>query len=324
MRSALFAISAVFLGISLVACSSSKSPSGNNGESGGNRTANPGNGAGGNHAGTAWKLKFKAKCAEGVSAADCIGYYGFTIDQEGQYQVGPGPGGEVRSGSLKAEEKTAFLSLLKNAIGNNAEGGGLSLLSSEEHINLENATTSEDLITLAGSDTEEQKLVRAAGTDLYFTLKSADDAKNLYNGFKQLTATYYSAPFPDACEDGINALQGLVAKVTSCAQDTDCGYFDQAFNPIAANAAQAFVMVDNCSRVSSAGVANTASIKENQTKLLESWGQVIQACGLNLKRADCTQQTGFFTNNAAAVCQQGVCKAPGSLAITAAPNASTR
>ncbi len=319
MRSSLIAISAFYLGITLVGCNNNNS---NQDLSGGDLpSANRG---GSGTESTGWSLKLSSKCANSVSVADCIGYYGFSVDQQGHYQVGPGPAGEVRSGNLKAEDLQSLSALLKNTVNDGGAGGGsLSLLGSEEHVSMEAAATSEDLVTISNSSAEPQKLIRTSGLDLYFTLKSPDEAKALYAGIRKLAEVYYAPmPFPDACEDGINSLQNLTANLTSCKQDSDCGYFDNTLKLVAPDA-QAFLEVDNCARVLPVSVANIEAMKTNKTKFEESWSQVIQACGEKLRRTDCTERTGFSLNKVAASCQQGVCKAPSSLAVTAfTPGAS--
>jgi hypothetical protein len=325
MRSALIAISAFCIGTTIVGCSKNNSNQDSSGGSGAGRpTVNTNRGATGGEV-ASWTLKLSSKCPDSVSATNCVGYYGFSVDELGHYQVGPGPTGEVRTGALKPEDMTALNSLLHNTIGEgNDQSSGLSLLGSEEHVSLDSATASEDLVTLSNTSTQGQKLLRTSGLDLYFTLKSADEAKALYAGVRKLAEVYYAPiPFPDTCEDGINALQGVVATVTSCKQDSDCGYFDSTLNLVAPDA-QAFLEADNCARVLPISVANVEAIKTSKAKIQESWSQLIQACGERLMRTDCTQRTGFNLNRVAAVCQQGVCKAPSSLVLTTGTPASFR
>ncbi len=326
MRSALIAISALCIGTTLIGCSKNNSNLNPIDSSASGLPTDRTNRE--THAAAPaanWTLKLLAKCSDTVNATDCVGYYGFSVDQSGHYQVGPGPSGEIRSGSIKEEDRVALMTLLKATVGDGSStGGGLSLLGTEEHIALESATTSEDLITLANNSSGEQKLLRTTGLDLYFTLKSADEAKALYAGVRKLTETYYApTPFPEACEDGINSLQALTGTLTSCKQDAECGYFDSTLNAIAPDT-QAFLEVDNCAKVLPLSVANIEQIKTNKTKIQESWGQVIQACGEKLMRPGCTDRTGFNLNHAAATCQQGVCKAPSSLVLTTGTPASFR
>ncbi len=315
MRSALIAISAFCIGTTIVGCTKNNSNQDLLGGSGADRTSTSGNG--GSTEAVGWTLKLASKCADTVSATDCIGYYGFSIDELGHYQVGPGPTGEVRTGTLKAEDMTALNTLLHGTVsGGSDQSGGLSLLGTEDHISLESATPSEDLITLSNTATQGQKLLRTSGLNLYFTLKSADEAKALYASVRKLAEVYYAPmPFPDSCEDGINSLQNLVASVTSCKADSECGYFDSKLTLVAPDT-QGFILADNCARVLPLSVGNIEAIKTNKAKIEETWSQVTQACGEKFKRTDCTQTQGFNLNRVAAVCQQGVCTRPNSLVLT--------
>ena len=325
MRSALIVISAFCIGSTFIGCSKNSSNQDlSSGPEAGRPSATNTRGAAGGELAN-WTLKFAAKCPDSVNATNCVGYYGFSVDQLGHYQVGPGPNGELRTGKVKPEDMTALNSLLHNTIGeSNDQGGSLSLQGNEEHVGLESAAASEDLITLSNSTTQGQKLLRTVGPDLYFTLKSAEEAKALYAGVRKITETYYApVPFPDACEDGINALQTLVTTVTACKQDSDCGYFDSKLELVAPDT-QAFLEADNCARVLPISVANVEAIKTNKARIQESWGQLIQACGDRLMRTDCTQRTGFNLNRVAAVCQQGSCKTPSALVLTSGTPGSFR
>jgi hypothetical protein len=258
-----------------------------------------------------------------VSAADCIGFYGFSVDKTGHYQVGPTAAGELRSGAIKPEEVAALEALLQDTLHPATEGSSsLNTGGTEEHASLETPTASDDNIFLSKNTADGQKLIRTNGQDLYFTLKSADQAKALYSAVRKLAEAYYAPmPFPDACEEGIGSMKTLIATATSCKLDADCGYFDSNMNPVAPDA-EAVLQLDNCARVLPLSVANTEALKATKSKIQELWGQLQQDCGTKLLRSDCTERTGFKLNKAPATCQEGVCKAPSSLAIVPGTPAS--
>ena len=60
---------------------------------------------------TAWRLSYQATCVDG-SAESCAGMYGFTVTNDGFFQVGPGPNHEGIAGRLLPEEFRDFQKIL--------------------------------------------------------------------------------------------------------------------------------------------------------------------------------------------------------------------
>jgi hypothetical protein len=54
-----------------------------------------------------WKIQWTSQCA-GLRKEDCLGGYGFSVDSNGTYEVGPGPQGQLLTGKLSEEDLKSF------------------------------------------------------------------------------------------------------------------------------------------------------------------------------------------------------------------------
>lgn len=248
-----------------------------------------------------WVLKLESKCQENVTPDQCVGAYGLTILTDGHYVIGPGPQGELHKGTLTSDEIDHLHAALDATL-------NASHLSSENHDTL-NDPVSDDTLTLTRGDNQDETLLRTTGSDFYFTIDSASDAKTLYKDIRELLTKYYTLPFPDACLDGTTALQALYASVQSCTTDADCSYIDNTFTPVEATST-AYLTTDDCSLVLPLVVANASSVRTSQGKLNDAFDRVRNVCQDRLVRADCTGVTGFQLTgaNAPAVCRSGTCQ----------------
>jgi len=226
---------------------------------------------------------------------------------DGQYQIGPGPNGEVRSGNLTAEELNVLNTSLAGSI-------ATARLSAEGHTSVDDVG-SETVVTFTRGSGESETILKVAGTDLAYSIQSADEAKILFGTIRNLAAKYYQLPFPDGCSDGAKLVQSLYASMQTCSVDADCSYIDEYFEPVDANNPQ-FITTDDCSMVKPLSVGNLSSINENRQKLIDAIVGVQNACE-NFYKADCTRSGINFTGGAAPVCQQGVCQAnPGASVVS--------
>jgi hypothetical protein len=292
MRNALVILTAFFVGSTLVACNSKSRPAAPQPDPAPKKDEQGRMG---------WTLTFQRKCAETVENTECLAVHGFSVSTNGDYQVGPGPQGELRKGTLAPEELQVISSALASTLSS-------ATARPETHETIE-ATETQDSVTLVRGANSPEVLVRTAGTDLYFQTQNADEAKSLLSAVQNLATKYYKLPFPDACNDGAASLLAMFATVQTCTIDTDCTYLDSAFDPIAPNNSEELV-TDDCSIVTPLVVGNLESVRSKKALLSESLDNVRAACGDNMIRSDCTNISTFALTGAAPVCQQGVCKLP--------------
>jgi hypothetical protein len=247
-----------------------------------------------------WNLRLDSTCGEWVEEGQCIAKYGFTIQlTDGQYKIGPGPSGEVRSGKIAEEE----LSSLKLALGDNMSATGVS---AESHATIE-AAEAEDAVSIAQEGGVAETLAKTTGTDLTYKTQSADQAQGLIKAMRALAEKYYQLPFPDTCLDQVESVRSLFASVQTCSTNADCSYVDIDFNPLDL-AAASYVTTDDCKLVRPLVVANANLLKSSQEKLMDSYNRLSSSCESRIYRDNCTAN-GFEPNGAAPTCEQGRCKA---------------
>lgn len=252
-----------------------------------------------------WVLKLQSKCQNNVTNNQCVAAFGFTLMSDGHYQIGPGPQGETRTGTLIPEDINSLHTALESTL--SASG-----LTAESHDTLSDPI-SNDILTIAVGRNPSEPLLKTEGTDFYFTISSAADAKTLYKSIRTLATKYYSLPFPDSCLDGVSSLETLYTSLQTCTSDSDCSYFDLAFSPIE-SASTEYLTTDDCTLIRPLVVGNTSAIRTSQAKLKETLDKLKTACGDRLVKSDCTGVTGFqLTGSSGPVCQEGTCKVNPSL-----------
>lgn len=295
MRKALTIVAALYIGSSLVGCSQSSQPTSLvevkrpiAPPAASAPTAQP-----------TWALRLQSKCEESVTPDQCVGVYGFTLLANGEYQLGPGPQGEIRKGKLTDDEVKSILDTL---------GGDPNTLqtSAEAHSSIE-AAESEDTVTYTPNQGDEQTLLKASGTDLIYSLSSADTSKNLLINLRALAKKYYALPFPDDCTDGATSVHSLLSSMQSCTSDSECTYLDNSFDVLDTTASQT-VTTDDCSLIPPLVIGNSSSVKTNKDKIQESIDKIKNACGPKFYRDDCTVATINLTAGTTPACLQGVCQ----------------
>lgn len=256
--------------------------------------------------GPAWKLTYTADTGADTDKANVVAGYGFTVTADGNYTVGPGPSGQVLTGQLSQDEFNQIFTAIQPVLDVNA------------------LTQAENCAPSSVSDTNDQFVLTRAHKDYAFLRKSqdgtvcakgidTDGAENLRTAVLNAAQEHYLLPFPSACLDAAAATELLYAGLTSCHHDSDCAYLDSQYNPIAPGASD-LVYTDSCSVVRALPVANAAAIQAKLNDLQAALLATQQACGADIVRNNCVQQTSFQSLQAPPICDaQGTCRVNPSL-----------
>jgi len=252
-----------------------------------------------------WALLYTASCSSGA-AESCAGAYGFTLWNDGRYEVGPGPQGQLVRGWIQR----------KDVEGLRAHLASLRL----DEVNAEFASSSSHACATppAGQSAAEVRLVSGersrvllmdsgasfcSDASLVPTTANAQDLENWIKGMAQK----YSPPlFPNPCVDAASALDQKYSGIRSCQSDIDCAYVDENLLPIETSIATR-VVSDDCSYIQPLVVANRFLAVTNQRDLLLERELARKVCGGNLTKTQCTHPYSFDPTAGAPICQEGVC-----------------
>jgi hypothetical protein len=257
--------------------------------------------------GPAWELNYQATCMGTGAATDpssCAGAYGFTVNADGTYQVGPGPRGEVIKGKLDHDDFTSLTTLTSSLVGGN------SVLSTESCNG--GFSRAEDYTLTLVKHGKKKEVLNKKGANLCSLHLEAQPAEDLHNEIIDLTEKYYTLPFPDACLEAAANVEALYPLVQKCSVNSDCGYLDLNFQPIPAQG-ESTVYADNCSVVKSLPAANVASIRNQLGALQSALDQAQTICGARIVREDCPGIQTFSSSAAPAVCEHNQCRPNPSL-----------
>ena len=207
-----------------------------------------------------WKLKFDATCAEGTPAESCVGAYGFILNQDGSYVVGPGPQGQTWNGTLETAELEKIAEQVEKVTGSVG-----TLMEGEapcNEIQLE-VVRNETVSYARGGEFRDLSRYQP---NRYCARGDSETTRELHQALLQLVRDHYPTPFPDTCFDEAKKVIDLQAKVSGCQVDSDCSWIDNAYEPIS-NGTFAFGYLDNCSWVRPLSAGNTALVAAYQDQL---------------------------------------------------------
>jgi len=248
--------------------------------------------------GPAWRLTFAVDCGSD-SPDECIAGHGFSVLGDGRFEQGPGPQGQVRSGSLSLEEFKELEALVLPILVQRGE---------DVRETLGTASIAQNL-TLTAREGAPRVIARIDGGELVHQLSTAADAQALLQLMGSLAERYYSLPFPDACLESAAALEGLFASVSGCSTDADCAYIDTNLSIIRPEV-MTYLQTDRCEVYRPLVVGNAAAVESAHAKLIDAVQQTREICGTRIQRADCTQFPTIHTSYSP-VCFQGACRVGG-------------
>jgi hypothetical protein len=232
-----------------------------------------------------WEVGLRSPCA--ADREECLAAYGFAINQDGTWTVGPGPEGQHESGKLEPVE-IATLSSLLNRISGSVEGC----------VDVDDGASSESIIL---NRSGAERILSCAGA------RNSVEAEALHRLIRELALKYYPLPFPDACLEAASEVHAVHDGLSSCNTDTECSYLDSNLEPIPYEIDQ-FVTVDDCSRVRPMAVGNIVSVLTHRDQLSAAFENARAICGERMVRSDCTGVTGFMSSLSSPVCQRGHCR----------------
>jgi hypothetical protein len=231
---------------------------------------------------TTWEIKLNTTCAEETADANCVGKYGFTVDQGGKVKLGPGPNNEVRYAQLEEDKKVQINTLVAAVLASPAEDTLKNeTLDEDNNSNAEeSASKGTEVISLTPTNANNSTariLVKKEGKELQHAVPSAEDAKKLYSlihdSAEELSASpfkkddpqgnypQFNYRFPDPCYDGATLLRETSVAMLSCQADSDCAILNENFQPYAENLVPDTLTTDSCNLVDPLIVGNSKSVE---------------------------------------------------------------
>jgi hypothetical protein len=281
---------------------------------------------------SSWAITLKSKCDVEIAPEECVGQYGFSIDSDGKYKVGPGLNNETKAGEITAEELNQLKADLSSAL-------AASQLPDQAHATLTEANASEDtnedaeqpsadaavaekasddILSLTKDGKEEGEFISTVGKEIYYKLGSSKEAEDVHKAMRKLAKKYYGRIFPDACQSQIDSYSALLEGLKTCQLDQDCTYLDGDFNDIDASRDTYVLTPDvanSCYAVKAPVAANSSQLLSSRVNILEEKSKVEQICGERIKIAtqDCFYNRylsirGPNLEERPAVCVQNVCQ----------------
>jgi hypothetical protein len=258
----------------------------------------------------AWKVSLKSACA-GVTDGSCKGQYGFSIDANGSYLIGPAPSGQTLTGQIAAD-KLADIAAKVNAFGNlsTASAGAENCQLVAEDADAATIAAAADTLTLT-QQSGDKVLLLAKDNSSCYEVSDTSAVDGLHHAMSALENASYPAIFPDACSDSVALLQQEYASVQGCSTDTDCTYYNvnlsgdaPTFDVTTSGAVFTDSVYGSCSMISPLVVANSAQLSASTDALAKAIQASLTACQ-DRQPADCTAAT--LDASLAPSCVHNVC-----------------
>ncbi len=247
-------------------------------------------------------MTLTTKCLQysGNSQEKCVAAYGFTIQGDQHFQVGPGPQGQLLSGTLEPGEFKAIEDLVTALLPALARSEG-----SENCVPYTQGEANEQL--LLSHQGRELTILHTAETTYCFQTPTLNEAESFQQTIRRLALKYYPLPFPDECLDTAQSLEALYPQLYACTSDHDCSFLDKNYVPIPLEQTQ-YITTDACTVMKPLVVANPILMAPIRGQLLETRRKALEICGARVIRLNCSETLGFYTNQARPVCLNNTCQ----------------
>ena len=248
----------------------------------------------------AWKARLGADCQTAAPKEQCSGGYGFQLSADGVFRVGPGPQGQLWTGTIEPEELKELEGLVAKILPTMPRGSFSTACDQSE------TPGSYSLDFMRAEWPSTVALAKVAENKLcHYGAKENTEALLLV--MKNLTRKYYPVPFPDTCLDSIMEVHALYQPLKACSTSKDCSNIDNTYQPVPAGEMQ-YVVTDDCSLIKPLITGNTAAVAKQQAALLEARSQARQVCGERIVRISCQTERGFQSAENPPVCYNRECQ----------------
>lgn len=253
--------------------------------------------------GPAWTLSLSSACANSAQE-QCVAKHGFSVDADGKYQVGPGPQGQVRTGTLTDSEFSSIKDVAQPAL------AALNATGTAEQMEAGVANVSNDTVSILAPGKEARVLSRNTASDFFFTTPTSEEAKALHAAIRELANSYYRLPFGTPCGDAVDKFSVEADRVNTCETDADCAYIDiyNRFGVVPPSSIQA-IQTEDCTAIKPPVVAHKMAVLGAYEKLDGLYADARTACGTDFYQSNlgvrCVLQQKM--TGVAPTCQQNKC-----------------
>lgn len=260
---------------------------------------------------TGWKLKLVSQPAASTGSIDqWKAGYGFTVTDEGKYEVGPGPQGEILAGELEDEEFKPIQDLVGKTF-----NAALTESVANTHCVDQSGGNAADRLLLVERGEEREVLHTDAAHLCISTQGSPDDLSAIHKAMGDLASKYYPLPFPSDCVRAVIGVEALYDPLRSCNTNSDCVYVDHASYTTVATGEEQAIVTDACTLLRPLVTANAEKVAESQEALLDAREKARATCGESMDRPACSGARGFYSSEAAPACVAGTCQKAGGVSI---------
>ncbi len=245
--------------------------------------------------GSPWTLHYTATCPTGAPE-NCLGAYGFSVESDGQYVIGPGPTGQTLQGRLKGPELKQIIALLSQPL---AMPRCVSASLPTEYVNWVGGGN--DIVFYRSEAIAEAHECEQVNL---LPLTHGDSLRAL---LRALVAVYSPPVFPNPCANAISDLEAQYDSIQYCRVDSDCSYVNHLFVPADPNRGETLTR-DDCTYLRPLLVANTFEATASQLEFLTKRELVQSVCGAGIRRPSCSAPIEFTPINRAPLCLAGKCR----------------
>lgn len=246
-----------------------------------------------------WKLRYENRCAE---PERCLGGYGFHLQEDGSFQVGPGPNQELWTGHLNSEELRAIQAGIQGL----ESGVQTRALQEPECLSSIQLADEREVIEVSRAGTAREWITTRAGQLCHITADGSQAAA-FHQSVLRILRNHYPSPFPSACVSASQNLKAQIAPSLRCAQDSDCTYLDPSGEMIPAGTV-GYVAIDQCTWLPTLPVVNREIWSSQQRSVLAAIQAAKGSCGAAVFRSGCPGLIGGQSDRGAPTCVQGSCQ----------------
>lgn len=264
-----------------------------------------------------WSLRLTAQCGSNA-IENCVAGHGFTVHSDGTYQLGPTPQGQLQKGHISTEEMKEFDTIVESdwyvqSIKNSLRGSRQTSNPRCDRASDSSSTPTvlkEQTVEWLAEGVDPAILFQASQSSLCHRLTQSENAIELRDFLWKLARHYYTLPFPEPCQDALNALKVAFGEVSSCENDGDCVLVDEQLFPVQSVDFYFVNNYDACSLAPPLLSANGKLLQRSHDEVLLRLNTVSSSCSpQRLHSPGCDHLPGFHLVDPKVHCQSGKCSA---------------